>query len=93
MKFRPAPIPKGDPHPEGHVEWVDNWLSNGMAWVSHRFLPKWCQTSEHWTARLTAYLFTDCPCCLMFRGIVVGATMTTTLFVIVLVLGLLIVSS
>lgn len=33
---------------------------------------KWCQTPEHWTAKVSAYLFTDCPCCLVFRGATIG---------------------
>jgi hypothetical protein len=73
MKFRPSDLePFGDPDPDSPVEWEDNGLSNFMAWFSHRFLRSWCQTPQHWTSRLTQYLWTDCPCCLLFRGIVVG---------------------
>ncbi|MGY3615683.1 hypothetical protein [Bradyrhizobium sp. USDA 10063] len=76
MKFRPADDPRqtheGDPHPGGPVEWEDNHLSNTFAWASYRLTPGWCQTEDHWTSRLTRYLFTDCPCCLLFRGVVVG---------------------
>ena len=73
MKFRPSDIPAfGDPDPDGPVQWEDNWLSNTMAWVSHKFLPAWCQTPEHWTSRLAQTLWTDCPCCLLWRGLTLG---------------------
>ncbi len=73
MHFRPGDVPQGDPELGGPVDWEDNWLSNSMAWVSHKLLPRWCQTPEHWTSRITQYLFTDCPCCLLFRGLSLGA--------------------
>lgn len=78
MKFRPSDLePFGDPDTGGPVEWEDNAISNSFAGVSHRFLPRWCQTSQHWTSRLTQHLWTDCPCCLLFRGIVVGIAIGT----------------
>lgn len=75
MRFRPAPAPEGDPHPGGSTEWADNAVSNAMAWASAKFLPAWCKNPGHWTARVTQYFFTDCPCCLLFRGIVVGGAL------------------
>jgi hypothetical protein len=73
VRFRPGDIPIGDPTtPNTPVEWADNPLSNLMAYASYKFLPNWCQTPEHWTSRLTQYLFTDCPCCLLFRGVSIG---------------------
>jgi hypothetical protein len=73
MRFRPGDLPQADPsEPDSPVEWADNWLSNTMAYVSHKFLPSWCQTEDHWTSRVTQYLFTDCPCCLLFRGFTIG---------------------
>lgn len=72
MKFRPDNIPFGDPHPGTPVEWSDNLVSNFMAWASYRFVPAWCQSKEHWTSRIAQYLFTDCPCCQLFRGLLVG---------------------
>jgi hypothetical protein len=73
MKFRFSGFTyRGDPNPDSPVEWEDNWLSNLAAYVSHHFLPRWCQTPEHWTSRLSAYFWTDCPCCLFFRGVTVG---------------------
>lgn len=78
MKFRPADDPRnaaveGDPNPGGPTEWEDNALSNLFAHASYKLVPTWCQTPEHFTSKLTQYLFTDCPCCLFWRGIVVGA--------------------
>ncbi|MGY2987697.1 hypothetical protein [Bradyrhizobium sp. USDA 4508] len=70
MKFRPGDDPRHDPeHP---VDWEDNAISNTFAWASYKFMPSWCESPEHWTSRTTNYLFTDCPCCLLFRGIAVG---------------------
>jgi len=73
LKLRPGDLPQADPsQPDTPVEWEDNAVSNLFAWASYTILPNWCQTPEHWTSRLTQYLFTDCPCCLLFRGITVG---------------------
>ena len=73
MRFRPSDIPsQGDPDPGGPVQWADNWLSNYMAWFSHHYLSRWCQTPAHTTSRLTEILFTDCPCCLLWRGLALG---------------------
>lgn len=54
------------------MDWADNWLSNGMAWAAHRLVHAWCNTPEHWTSKVSDGLFTDCPCCALFRGIVIG---------------------
>jgi hypothetical protein len=73
MRFRPGDLPEGDPSEQGGpVEWEDNWLSNEMAWFSYKVLPSWCKTEDHWTSRVTQYLFTDCPCCILFRGLALG---------------------
>jgi hypothetical protein len=72
LRFRPAPLPEGDPDPDSPVQWADNWLSNLLAWASTTFVPAWCQTPDHWTSKVTAYTFSDCPCCLLFRGIMLG---------------------
>jgi hypothetical protein len=62
-----------DPHPGGPVEWADNPLSNFLAWGAKTFVPSWCTSGpDHWTSRLTQYFFSDCPCCLFGRGIVLG---------------------
>lgn len=82
MKFRP----EDDPHPNSPVEWADNRVSNTFAWVSYRFLPGWCESDDHWTSRATQYLFTDCPCCLFFRGVVVGLIIDAPLWLIVVAL-------
>lgn len=77
MRFRPADDPRnrateGDPNPGGPVEWEDNWLSNLFAWGSFHVIPNWCQSEDHFSAKITKYLFTDCPCCLFWRGVTVG---------------------
>lgn len=77
FRFRPeTPGTAAEPDAEeldgGTGDWQDNWLSNVMAWGSRVFLPSWCDTPEHWTSRLMQYFQTSCPCCLFFRGIVVG---------------------
>lgn len=70
FRYRPTSPPAGDgDEPD---EWSDNWLSNLMAWLSQVVTPQWCQTPGHWTARVADYLFTSCPCCLVFRGLVLG---------------------
>jgi hypothetical protein len=71
MKFRP----EDDPHPGSDVEWADNPLSNAFAWGSETITPTWCKAPEHWTSRVTRYLFSDCPCCLLARGVVVGGVL------------------
>lgn len=72
--YRPAPVVEAehDPHPDSPVEWADTGPSNLFAWGSKTFVPAWCQTPEHFTSRLTQYLWTDCPCCLLWRGIPIG---------------------
>lgn len=73
LKYRPESPAVGDgDEPD---EWADNWLSNLMAWASQVLFPAWCQTPEHWTARVAEYLFTSCPCCLVFRGLVIGVAL------------------
>ena len=92
MKFRPADDPRnkaieGDPNPGSPVEWENNAVSNTFAWASHKFIPTWCQTPEHFTSRLANYLFTDCPCCLMWRGIVVGIALSSVLWLLILLIA------
>jgi hypothetical protein len=53
-------------------EWADNIVSNGFAWASTTLLPSWCAAPDHWTSKVTASLWTDCPCCLLWRGISLG---------------------
>jgi hypothetical protein len=73
VKFRPGDIPMGDPHPDSPVEWEDNWLSNLLAYLSHKVVPSWCHSETHFTAKVAAYLWTDCPCCAIWRGLFLGA--------------------
>jgi len=69
VTLRPEDLPTFETAPD---EWADNYVSNFFAWVSLSFLGPWCSTPEHWTTRLANYLFTSCPCCLLFRGAVLG---------------------
>lgn len=69
FKFRPKAVADEQTVPD---EWADNWLSNFMAWFSLTFLGPWCSTPDHWTSRLAGYMFTDCPCCIFFRGVFIG---------------------
>lgn len=67
------PITPVDPN-DGEVDdWEDNWLSNSFAWASKAFFKGWCDTPEHWTSRFTVYLYTTCGCCLIWRGVFLGA--------------------
>lgn len=70
FKFRPNEAFEDEPAPD---EWADNWLSNFIAWAALTFVGPWCSTETHWTSRVTNYLFTSCPCCLLFRGLAIGA--------------------
>lgn len=75
MGFRPADDPRNrqmGPDLGPPTDWEDNSFSNLLACASWRLVPSWCQTSEHWTSVLTSHLFTDCPCCLLFRGLILG---------------------
>jgi len=89
MKFRPGDLPQADPSEEDSpVEWTDNSLSNTLAWASHRFAPAWCQSEDHWTAVVTQYLFTDCPCCLLFRGLFIGVVIGWAASAIAVAIGI-----
>jgi hypothetical protein len=48
-----------------------------------RLVPSWCQDEAHWTSKLTQDLFTDCPCCLLFRGLTLGFLFGMTAGIIV----------
>lgn len=48
-----------------------------FVWGAHTIVPTWCQSETHWTAKLVDFLWVDCPCCLMFRGIVVGGVLAS----------------
>jgi len=72
-RFRPENDPRnvGDAE-EDRVDWEDNAASNVMAWTSHKVLPNFCQTDDHWTGKLAKVFFTTCPCCMLWRGITIG---------------------
>jgi len=72
FRFRPSE-PEADVDHDGEVaDWEDNALSNFFAWASTVLMPTWCQDEAHWTSRFATYLWTSCPCCLLFRGIALG---------------------
>lgn len=54
------------------VEWEDSAVSNSFAWASDTFTTGYCKTPEHWTSKLMHYFWTDCPCCLFLRGVIIG---------------------
>lgn len=79
--FRPGPA--ADTDKDGEIaDWEDNALSNSLAWASTVFTPMWCQSDTHWTAKFATHLWTSCPCCMVFRGITIGAVLTTALWLI-----------
>lgn len=63
FKHRPGP---------DDLDWEDNWLSNSLAWFSAIFMSKWCKEERHWTLVLFNYLYAECGCCLIFRGLSLG---------------------
>jgi hypothetical protein len=84
LHFRPPE--QEDVDHDGHVvdDWEDNALSNSLAWASQTFLKNWCQTPEHWTSRFANYLYTSCPCCMIFRGLTIGFITSTLFWLIIL---------
>jgi hypothetical protein len=85
--FAYRPSPDADVDHDGNVpDWEDNALSNFLAWASTRFVPTWCQHERHWTSRFALTLFTTCPCCMIFRGIVIGFLVSSALWSLVLIL-------
>ena len=90
FRFRPS-APEADADHDGEIaDWEDNWLSNFLAWGSTKFTPTWCQTETHWTARFAKWLWTSCPCCALFRGIMIGLVLgiSTTVAAVALCAGL-----
>lgn len=68
FKYRPT----GEADGTNEEFWADNWFSNALAYLSKRVIPAWCQSEEHWTVKFMDLFWTDCACCLFYRGIVVG---------------------
>ena len=66
----PSPF-KYRPEKDG-LDWENNAASNFMAWASDKFLPKWCKSDTHWTARLADKFWAECSCCLFWRGAAFG---------------------
>ena len=55
------------------LDWEDNAISNSIAWLSRKLTPRWCASDDHWSVKMTGYLWAECPCCLSLRWVVVGA--------------------
>jgi hypothetical protein len=89
LHFRPPE--QEDIDHDGHVvdDWEDNALSNFLAWSSQTFLKNWCQTPEHWTSKVANYLYTSCPCCMIFRGLSLGFIAASMLWIVILIAALL----
>ena len=84
FRFRPT-TPEADVDHDGEVaDWEDNSLSNALAWASVTFTPAWCQNEQHWSARFANYLFTSCPCCMFYRGCVIGLLLAIPLWLVIL---------
>jgi hypothetical protein len=81
FKYRPEDVPTFETAPH---DWTDNWLSNFFAWASLTFLGPWCSTPEHWTSAFMRYMFTSCPCCLIFRGVAIGIFVASVPFVLII---------
>ena len=85
FKFRPENM--DDPEVKD-IDWEDNWASNGMAWVSQQWpLRPMCNDEKHWSSRISNYLHTDCPCCLTWRGLILGFLFGSAFVVILQSLG------
>lgn len=70
FKHRPAL----EHHDVQFEDWEDNALSNFMAWFSDTTgLSTVAQNPDSFMTRLTLYLWSDCPTCLFWRGVTVGA--------------------
>ena len=72
------------PETPDDTDWVDNPVSNTLAWASVKLRPTWCDDESHWTARPLAWLWTTCACCLFWRGVVMGIVLGILLSGIVL---------
>jgi hypothetical protein len=86
FRYRPTEPDADVDHDGEKPDWEDNALSNVLAWASTTFVPTWCQNDTHWTGRLTKHLWTSCPCCMMFRGLVLGVVLSLGVVLPILIL-------
>jgi hypothetical protein len=86
FRFRPPEQEDVDHDGKTVDDWEDNALSNFLAWSSQTFMPNWCQTPEHWTSRSANYLYTSCPCCMIFRGVFLGLVFSVVIWIPILIL-------
>jgi hypothetical protein len=83
--FRYRPNPDADVDHDGKVpDWEDNALSNFFAWASTVFTPTWCQSEDDRAARFANYLWTSCPCCMLFRGLFLGIGVSTLVWLLLI---------
>ena len=83
FRFRPQE-PEADVDHDGEKpDWQDNALSNFLAWGSTTFTPTWCQSPEDWASRFSNYLWTSCPCCMLFRGLALGFFISGVLWLLI----------
>lgn len=88
FKYRPKHGGE-DPDVED-MEWEDNALSNFMAWMSQQWpFEPMCNTEQSTTSRIANYLYTDCPCCLFWRGVSVGIFSAVLILFLILFIYLL----
>jgi len=83
FRFRPDQQDDVDGDGKTVEDWEDNAVSNFMAWGSSTFLPDWCQTEEHWTSRFANFLYTSCPCCMIWRGMFMGGSIVFWIMLII----------
>jgi len=75
FRYRPDQTPKPDD------DWADNWLSNFMAWISQQGpLEPMCDNETRLSTKISEYFFATCPCCLFYRGVVIGSFLSLILW-------------
>ena len=86
FRYRPSEPDADVDHDGEKPDWEDNWLSNFLAWGSTNFTPTWCQSPTDWASRFALYLWTSCPCCMLFRGLALGFFASIPLWLLIVFL-------
>ena len=87
FKYRPEHLVRDPDLPEApdDIEWEDNAISNFMAWFSQLPpLEPMCNEKEYLSSRFANYFYTSCPCCLFYRGLIIGAFISSVLWTIII---------
>lgn len=72
---------------QGDEDWEDNRVSNAAAWLSDSMLGKeFCGNPENLPVQVVNYLWADCACCLFYRGVLLGASVTSAIAVVAVTL-------